>query len=101
MLLPIVSRRPGLLIAGALALGLLLSLGGAARPIAAQPVTQPAGCQTFPETGHTVCGRFLTYWQSHGGLAQQGYPLSEEFVETTPLDGKPHTVQYFERAVFE
>jgi hypothetical protein len=48
-----------------------------------------------------VCGTFLTYWQEHGGLAQQGYPLSEVFVETSQLDGKPYTVQYFERAVFE
>jgi hypothetical protein len=59
------------------------------------------GCQTFPQTGHKVCGRFLTYWQSHGGLAQQGYPLSEEFQETSDLNGLPYTVQYFERAVFE
>ncbi len=59
------------------------------------------GCQTFQQTGHKVCGRFLDYWQKHGGLAQQGYPLSEEFTETSPLNGKPYTVQYFERAVFE
>jgi len=60
-----------------------------------------SGCQTFPQTGHKVCGKFLTYWQQHGGLAQQGYPLSEEFVETSTLNGKPYTMQYFERAVFE
>lgn len=59
------------------------------------------GCQTFSQTGHKVCGKFLTYWQQHGGLAQQGYPLSEEFTETSPLNGKPYTVQYFERAVLE
>src|SRR5438874_1728720 len=59
------------------------------------------GCQTFPQTGHKFCGKFLTYWQSHGGLAQQGYPISEEFVETSELNGLPYTVQYFERAVFE
>ncbi len=58
-------------------------------------------CQTFSQTGHKVCGRFLEYWQQHGGLAQQGYPLSEEFTETSDLNGKPYTVQYFERAVFE
>jgi hypothetical protein len=58
-------------------------------------------CQTFAQTGHKVCGKFLTYWQQHGGLAQQGYPISEEFVETSDLNGKPYTVQYFERAVFE
>jgi len=58
-------------------------------------------CQTFPQTGYTVCGKFLDYWNSHGGLAQQGYPISQEFTETSDLNGKPYTVQYFERAVFE
>ena len=67
----------------------------------AHVAVQQATCQTFSETGHQVCGTFLTYWQQHGGLGQQGYPLSEEFVETSQLDGKPYTVQYFERAVFE
>jgi hypothetical protein len=55
----------------------------------------------FPETGHWVGGTFLQYWQQHGGLAQQGYPISEEFNEVSPLDGKTYKVQYFERAVFE
>ena len=32
---------------------------------------------------------------------QQGYPISDEFTETSAMDGKPYTVQYFERAVFE
>lgn len=60
-----------------------------------------AGCQTFPETGKTVCGRFLQYWQQKGGLAQQGLPLSGEFTEVSSLNGQSYTVQYFERAVFE
>jgi hypothetical protein len=59
------------------------------------------GCQTFPQTGKTVCGKFLTYWQTHGGLAQQGYPISSQFTEVSDLNGLPYTVQYFERAVFE
>src|ERR1044072_3992574 len=60
-----------------------------------------AGCNTFAETGKTLCGRFLEYWQSHGGLAQQGYPISTEMQERSDTDGKTYTVQYFERAVFE
>jgi hypothetical protein len=60
-----------------------------------------AGAVKFPETGHTVGGKFLDYWKSHGGLMQQGYPISEEFTEVSDLNGKPYTVQYFERAVFE
>src|SRR5437870_13729803 len=62
---------------------------------------QQGNCQTFKETGQTVCGRFLAYWQTHGGLAQQGYPISGEFQEQSDLNGHTYTVQYFERAVFE
>ena len=53
----------------------------------------------FPETGHNLGGDFLTYWTAQGGLAQFGYPLSEESQET--LDGKTYIVQYTERARFE
>lgn len=59
------------------------------------------GCQTFPQTGKQVCGRFLDYWTKSGGLAQQGLPLSGEFQEKSDLNGQVYTVQYFERAVFE
>jgi len=57
--------------------------------------------RTFPETGHTVSGKFLTYWDTHGGLAQQGYPLTEAQNEVSPVDGKTYLTQYFERSVFE
>ena len=57
--------------------------------------------RTFTETGKTVSGPFLSYWQTHGGVTQQGLPISGELRETSPLNGKPYTVQYFERAVFE
>ncbi|HEX8220350.1 MAG TPA: Zn-dependent exopeptidase M28 [Chloroflexia bacterium] len=55
----------------------------------------------FPETGKTVGGKFVEYWRSHGGVALQGYPISEEFTEVSPLNGKTYLVQYFERAVME
>jgi outer membrane protein assembly factor BamB len=64
------------------------------------PDTSP-GSILFPQTGHRLGGRFLDYWQSHGGLDQQGYPISDPFQETSPVDGKSYTVQYFERSVFE
>lgn len=54
----------------------------------------------FTETGHNLGERFLAYWQANGGLAQFGFPLSEEF-EQWLEDGKVHRVQYFERARFE
>jgi virginiamycin B lyase len=59
------------------------------------------GSRTFPETGKTVKGTFLEYWNAHGGLPQQGFPISEEMQEKSDTDGKTYTVQYFERAVFE
>jgi lysophospholipase L1-like esterase len=57
--------------------------------------------RTFPESGKTVSGRFFDYWQKSGGLAQHGYPISDEFMEASVLDGKSYRVQYFERSVFE
>jgi hypothetical protein len=60
-----------------------------------------AGSRLFTETGKRVGGKFLDYWNTHGGLAQQGLPLSEEFTEVSETDGKTYLVQYFERAVFE
>jgi hypothetical protein len=66
-----------------------------------QQANTSSGSILFPETEHRLGGKFLTYWQDHGGLAQQGYPISDEFTEVSDLNGQPYTVQYFERAVFE
>src|SRR5215208_4362588 len=55
----------------------------------------------FPQTGKTLSGRFHDYWESHGGLEQQGYPISDTLSEKSDVDGKVYTAQYFERAVFE
>ncbi|MDQ3931205.1 MAG: hypothetical protein M3328_18925, partial [Chloroflexota bacterium] len=66
-----------------------------------QQPSEAANSQLFPETGKHAGGKFLDYWRSHGGLPQQGFPISEEFAEKSDLDGKTYTVQYFERAVFE
>ena len=60
-----------------------------------------AGSALVPETGKRLGGAFLEYWKAHGSVAQQGYPITDEFTEVSDLDGKPYLVQYFERAVFE
>ena len=49
----------------------------------------------FPETGHSVRGGFLEFFETHGGLPIFGYPITDEFIE----DGM--TVQYFEKARLE
>ena len=54
----------------------------------------------FQETGHSVSGKILEYWNKFGGLQQFGFPLSEQFKEVS-TDGKTYDVQYFERNKFE
>lgn len=78
-----------------------LALVGVGLPVASGSYAQSAISRTFPQTGHTISGKFLTYWDSHGALAQQGYPISEQMQGVSPTDGKTYTMQYFERAVFE
>ena len=59
------------------------------------PVAQVVSALYFPETGHGLSGRFLTFWKNDGGLPVFGYPLTDEMSE----NGR--TVQYFERQRFE
>lgn len=54
----------------------------------------------FATTGHSLNFGFKAYWEQNGGIAQFGYPISEEFLERG-ADGLVRTVQYFERARFE
>jgi peptidoglycan/xylan/chitin deacetylase (PgdA/CDA1 family) len=68
------------------------------RPVVA---ANDANCSFYPATGHRLCFGFRAYWQSHGGLAIFGFPISEEFREVNPDTGITYTVQYFERARFE
>lgn len=66
---------------------------------AACPATVEAGCRCFAPTGHTVCGRLLTFWDQNGGLPVFGYPISVELGE--PSAGKLYRTQWFERHRFE
>ncbi len=61
-----------------------------------EPSTAP-DARIFPETGKRLGCRFLDYWTRNGGLAQFGYPISDELMEKSDLDGKPRRVQYFQR----
>jgi hypothetical protein len=73
------------------------------RPAALDPVPDPRRSDIlwFSRTGHTLQGGFRAYWEQHGGLAQFGYPLTEEFQEYVASVGRNVTVQYFERNRFE
>lgn len=57
--------------------------------------------QVFPETGHTVSGKFLQYWKANGGLATYGYPITDAKDEVDPETGKTFLTQWFERNRFE
>lgn len=72
-----------------------------------------SGCRFFPETGHNVCGAFLSQWRANGleldgrpgkttaeNLALFGLPLSG-VIEETLSDGKVYQVQWFERVRLE
>lgn len=57
--------------------------------------------QFFPETGKTVSGKFLQYWQQNGGLSVYGYPITEAQPEVDPETGRTFLTQWFERNRFE
>ncbi|NTW01093.1 MAG: hypothetical protein HGA19_07235 [Oscillochloris sp.] len=75
-------------------LALLALLLGGMLPSAGQA---QAAKVYYSQTGHYLGGAFRNYWESRGGLAIFGYPVSEEFIQKS--DGR--LVQYFERARFE
>jgi len=81
---------------------LTLLLGGllTVTPPRARADGGTAGEACFAETGFCVRGRFLAYWQQHGGLAINGFPLGDERQEILE-DGNTYTVQYFERVRLE
>jgi hypothetical protein len=66
------------------------ALNGALRVQAQTPASQ-----YFPQTGHTVQGDFLRFFNTRGGLEIFGYPLTEVFIE----NGRQ--VQYFQKARME
>ena len=76
-------------------LSLLVALVLASTPLAAGRLaaspTAQSDSRLFPETGKSVRGKFLTYWNAHGGLPQQGFPISEEIQEKSETNGKIET----------
>ncbi len=64
-----------------------------------QVSSAPPGCAFFPETSHSLCEPFLSYWRTNGGLQRFGYPVSEPMQET--IGDWSGTVQYFERRRME
>ncbi len=81
--------------------GYPLQAGLALDATVASPDPQQPGVDYFGETGHTLRSEFRNRWRQYGGLAQFGYPLTDEVTEVSRTDGRTYLVQYFERARFE
>lgn len=72
-----------------------IALVAAALTRAVSVQAQTPASQYFPQTGHTVQGDFLRFFNTRGGLEIFGYPLTEGFIE----NGR--WVQYFQKARME
>ncbi len=68
------------------------ALGGWDPPLTAEqiPPSADATCRYFPESGHSVCHAFLTFFDRMGGAPLFGFPISEFKLEGDRI------VQYFQ-----
>ena len=85
-----IGKRGTLQLVAALVL-LLCALGPARGNV------QAASSRFFSETGKTVNDPFLAYWTGHGGLSQQGFPITDAYNEVNDADGQTYITQYFEQ----
>jgi D-alanyl-D-alanine carboxypeptidase len=85
------SRALAALLVGLLAMLSMVGIAGA----------QPVDDCNVPESGEPICGEFLAYWESNGGLPVFGYALTESFVELSSDTLLDYEVQYYERERFE
>jgi hypothetical protein len=80
---------------------LLGTLGRDFHPAEPSVAQQPSPTLYFPETGHNLSGKFKEYWEAHGGLFVNGFPITEPAMEKNPTDDKQYLVQWFERSRLE
>jgi hypothetical protein len=69
-------------------------------PVPTSPLNGRPDVACFRETLQCMAGPFRAYWEAHGGLALNGYPLTGEMLEQLE-DGRIYQVQYFERVRLE
>ena len=81
-------------------LGALLTAGRSFPKVA--PLSNSATSKYFPETGHSLTGRFLSYWLAHNGARLFGPPISQPLQESNgDGSGRRYLVQYFRNARME
>src|SRR4051812_20084512 len=74
--------------------------GAAQAHPASSTVTAALPQRCFAETQKCLSGPFLDHWDLSGGLAINGFPLTDPFLERLD-DGKSYVVQYCERVRLE
>jgi hypothetical protein len=68
----------------------------------ATPVSNTATRRYFPSTHHLLQGDLLRFWQTHGGLAVFGAPLTDVIKEENgDGSGRVYELQWFEKARLE
>jgi hypothetical protein len=72
-----------------------VDLNGVEPPISPDTPSASDGSVFYSETGHWLDGRFVDTWESRGGLAQFGFPITEPEIVGNTL------IQWTERARFE
>lgn len=77
--------------------GLFVVLMAAAMLQPALNTFAQSGDRFFPETGHYLDGQFVPFFDSYGGSAIFGYPITDSFTDQE----SQHLVQYTENARFE
>lgn len=70
-------------------------LNGVEPPVSPDTPSASDGSVYYSETGHWLDGRFVDTWESMGGLAQFGFPITEPEIVGDKL------IQWTERARFE
>jgi len=90
------TKRFSLTLLGVLLLGLFVGLSSPASEAKAAD-----NSRYFSQTGHTVSGKFLDYWNANGGLTVFGYPITEAQNEQDTETGNLYLTQWFERNRFE
>lgn len=64
-------------------------------PLSAIPRADDRNRRYFPETGHTLSGDFLTYFDTHGGSVRFGRPISEPFISEGQLTQDFQSARFF------
>jgi hypothetical protein len=82
------------ILAALFALFLIVPAGARPASTYAQPGEAVSG-RFYPQTGHTLAPQFLFFYDTNGGVAQFGYPITEA------RDEKGHLVQWTERQRLE